>query len=115
MMFPWFFAPYSNYVFTTASECVGMYHQMGIPSSTLMFGCNPKMFHRCTPKPEFQHDIILIANNYDWFSEDKTFRRKAIQDIVAPLVDGGYDIKIYGDAWTTAIDGFRIDEKYYGG
>lgn len=109
------FAPFVNYVFTLADECNRSYRKLGIQSSTLLFGCNPHFFYPRPPKSEYQHDIVLVANNYHWFSEDKSFRRKAIQDLVAPLVAGGYDIKIWGVDWTNPEFGFHIDPKYYGG
>ena len=110
------FAPHCDYVFTTSIECKKIYRSLGKDTSTLLFGCNPKIFRKTEPKPEYQHDIVLVANNYDWFTTDKSFRRKSIQDIVAPLVSNGYDIKIFGsDSWIKAGDGSSIEEKYYGG
>ncbi|WP_300299972.1 CgeB family protein [Anaerosolibacter sp.] len=110
------FAPHCDYVFTTSIEFKKKYNALGKDTSTLLFGCNPKIFRKTPVKLEYQHDIVLVANNYDWFSEDNSFRRKAIRNIVAPLVRGGYDIKIFGsESWMKAADGFSIDSKYYGG
>lgn len=93
------FAPRSTYVFTTAAECVPNYLRMGIPSSTMAFGCNPNLFRPVPPKPQYQFDIVLVANNYPWFAPDKDFRRKAVRDVVAPLVKADYDIMIWGAGW----------------
>ncbi|SHK08579.1 protein of unknown function [Geosporobacter subterraneus DSM 17957] len=110
------FAPHCDYIFTTAVECKKKYKDLGKDTSTLLFGCNPKLFRKTPLKPEYKHDIVLVANNYDWFSRDKGFRRKAIRHILAPLVNGRYDIKVFGsDSWINAKDGFTIDPKYYGG
>lgn len=110
------FAPHCDYIFTTSMECKNKYKKLGKDTSTLLFGCNPKIFRKTESKPEYQHDIVLVANNYDWFSKDKNFRREAIHNIVEPLVSIGYDIKIFGSAgWIDASDGFVIDSKYYGG
>lgn len=109
------FVPHSNFVFTTAVECVDIYKQMGIPASPLLFGCNPKIFHKREVDPKYKHDIVLVANNYFWFSEDKNFRMKAIKDVVAPLTEGGYDIKIWGDSWTKPEYGFHVNPQYAAG
>lgn len=110
------FAPHCDYIFTTSAECKKIYKNLGKDTSTLLFGCNPKIFRKTPPKPKYQHDIVIVANNYDWFSEDKGFRRKAIQQIVAPLVHDGYDIKVFGyESWIKAGDCFTIEDKYYGG
>ncbi|KXG74695.1 CgeB family protein [Thermotalea metallivorans] len=109
------FVPHSNYVFTPAEECNEIYHPLGIASSTLMFGFHPRFFYSQVPKPEYQHDIALVANNFYWFSEEKNFRRKALEDLVVPLINEGYDIKIWGLNWTNPQYGFSIDPKFYGG
>lgn len=106
------FAPHSNYVFTTAEECNEKYRSINIPSSTLLFGFNPKIFHKKPPKKEYKHDIVLIANNYYWFSENKNFRKKAINDILLPLIEANYDVKIWGDKWCDPTYGYNIDPKY---
>lgn len=108
------FAPRSTYVFTTAEECVPLYRGMGRASSTLMFGCNPNLFRPMPPQPQYCHDIALVANNYTWFSADKGFRRKAVRDIVVPLVDAGYDLKIWGAGWDGSDGEVSVGEHWAG-
>lgn len=109
------FAPYSDYVFTTASECNKKYHDMGIPSSTMLFACNPFVFKPMPPRPEYQHDIILVASNYFWFPDDKDYRRQTIKNLVIPLVEAGYDLKVWGAGWTDPEADYTIDQHYCGG
>ncbi len=108
------FAPYSDYVFTPAEECNEKYKKMGIPSSTLMFGYNSDIFTKVPPTPQYKHDIVLVANNYNW-SAYKNIRRKSIENILEPLIVKGYDIKIWGADWTNPSFDYTIDPKYYGG
>lgn len=103
------FAPRCDYVFTTAEECVSRYQQLGKPSSTLLFGCNPQIFRPVDPVPEFQHDIVLVANNYTWFDPANDHRRQAIRDVVMPLCESGYDIRIWGNSWNAPESEFQID------
>jgi len=79
-----------------------------------MFGYNQDIFKKVPSKPEYQHDIVLVANNYNWPAYEN-IQRKAIQDIVKPLIAAGYDIKIWGADWTNPLLEYTIDEKFYGG
>ncbi len=109
------FAPYSDYVFTLAEECIIKYNQLSLPSSTLMFGCNERIFKPVAPKKEYSHDIVLVANYYHWFSEDKSFRKTAIKNLVEPLVQNNYDLKIWGNDWRCPKNGYGLPEKFYAG
>lgn len=108
------FAPHSSYVFTTAEECVKRYREMGLHSSTLLFGCNPRLFRPVPPKPQYQHDIILVANNYTWFDEGRNFRAKTIHDVVRPLIERGYDISIWGCNWSPDECGMDLGPRWGG-
>lgn len=108
------FAPHSDYVFTTTEECVERYRAMGLRSSTLLFGCNPRLFRPVPPKPQYQHDIVLVANNYTWFDEDRNFRAKAINNVVRPLVERGYDISLWGCNWSTEECGMDLGPRWGG-
>lgn len=106
------FAPHADYILTTAEECVPAYRSMGKRSSTLLFGCNPSLFHPVAPRPEYQHDIVLAANRYSWFGPDKTFRRKAIRNMVLPLLEAGYDIHLWGEGWNDPESDFQVDAEH---
>lgn len=95
---PWLaeaYIPYSDIIFTTTAERVPVYRKLGKLSEVLLFGCNPEFHHYVSPKEEYRHDIILVAANYSSrYEEAKWF--------VMPLVERGYDIKIYGIWWDDA-------------
>ncbi|MEW6523730.1 MAG: hypothetical protein AB1445_09220 [Bacillota bacterium] len=90
------FAPYSDLVFTTTVELVGRYVQLGIPTGVLLFGCNPEI-HRPVPRePEFEYDVVLVANNYITGSHRHEVRQRTTEQMVMPLVKAGLDVKIWG-------------------
>ncbi len=86
------FARQCDYTFTTAAECIPKYHKNGLRADLLMFGCNPKYHRQVEPDPKYSHDIALVASNYDCRYDEARY-------MVRCLVDGGYDIKIWGLWW----------------
>lgn len=109
------FAPHSDIVFTTAQEMHEHYRRLHIPCATMPFGVNPDLFHKVAADPKYQHDIILVANNYPWFPEDKRFRDEAIRTVLIPLVERGYDVKVYGVDWTNPQNPINIPTQFHGG
>lgn len=109
------FAPHCDYVFTLAEECNTWYRERGIPSSTLTFACNPDIFKPVPPKKEYSYDLVLAASNYYWFGKGKRFRREAIDIILKPLVDGNYNLKVWGGDWTNPESDYTIPSHMYGG
>ncbi len=109
------FAPESDFIFTTAQEMQARYQSMGIPSDTLMFGANPRFHYPTTPVPKYCHDIILVANNYPWFPAEKGFRNHGIRTILLPLIEKGYDVRVYGTEWTDTTKEIHIPPEYFGG
>lgn len=86
------YAPKVEYIFTTTVECIAKYRGLGKKSELLLFGCNPD-FHRFTGViPEYRHDLVLVASNY-------SSRYQEAQWFIMPLVESGYDIKIWGLWW----------------
>lgn len=86
------FAPRADYIFTTTIECIPAYERLGKKAELLLFGCNP-LFHRFTGvNPAYQHDLVLVASNY-------SSRYEEAQWFIMPLVERGYDIKIWGIWW----------------
>jgi len=86
------FARQCDYTFTTAAECIPKYHQYGLRADLLMFGCNPKYHRQVEPDPQYSHDIVVVASNYDC-------RYDEARNLVRSLVDRGYDIKVWGYWW----------------
>jgi spore maturation protein CgeB len=109
------FAPRSDYVFTTAEECLPRYAELGKPASVLLFGCNPEVHRRVAPKPRYAHDIILVANNYHQYHEEMDARRTAIRNVLMPLIDERMDVGVYGVEWTSPTADIRVPEAFYGG
>lgn len=109
------FAPYSDYIFTTAQEMQERYDQLHKPNSTLLFGVNPDFFRPVNPNPKYKYDIILVANNYPWFPADRRFRDEAIRTVLLPLIDKGYNLKVFGVDWTNPQNTISIPPEYYGG
>ncbi|MBO8158626.1 glycosyltransferase [Thermosyntropha sp.] len=109
------FAPHCDYVFTLAEECNLWYRELKIPSSTLTFACNPEVFRPMPAKNEYKYDIVLAANNYYWFSPDKDFRRRSIDLVLKPLVEHGYNLKVWGAYWTNPNADYTIPSEFYAG
>jgi spore maturation protein CgeB len=86
-----------NFVLTRSHGCIPKYREMGIDAAYFDVGCNPE-FHKAYPsRPEYECDVALIANgNFNWGE----IRYKSVHDLVIPLIDEGFDTKIWGDHWT---------------
>ena len=83
----------ADHVFTTTEECLQTYAKWGIPSSLLLFGCNPDFHRKRVPRPEYTHDICLLAANYDRRFE------KVYNILLNPIIRHGYDILVAGPYW----------------
>ncbi len=103
----------SHYVFTTSIETIGAYAQMGIQAHLLPFGFHPGYYFKGRPnRPRYPYDIVFIGNNYDFSRE----RIEAAQNVLQPLMEGGYNIKIFGNEWwLDKSRPFSIDPQFYGG
>jgi len=86
------YAPLVDYIFTTTVECIPQYEAIGKKAELLLFGCNPEFHHYTGPKREYLHDIVLVASNY-------SSRYEEAEWFVLPLIEQGYDIKIWGIWW----------------
>jgi spore maturation protein CgeB len=104
------YVPGASIIFTTTEERVPVYRSKGKPSEVLLFGCNPEFHKRVSPKKEYQHDIILVAANYSSRYEESAW-------FVMPLVEQGYDIKIYGIWWNDTTRPVNLNNytHVYGG
>lgn len=93
--FCWISLPYArlcDFTFTTAVECIPEYQKNGIKADLLLFACNPGFHRQVLPDPQYQHDIVLVACNYDCRYYESRY-------LVRSLVDQGYDIKVWGHWW----------------
>jgi Uncharacterized protein conserved in bacteria len=86
------YAQWVDYIFTTTLECLPMYKKIGKKAELLLFGCNPDFHYYTGPKKEYEHDIVLVASNY-------SSRYEEAQWFIMPLIEQGYDIRIWGIWW----------------
>lgn len=84
--------PYADCVFTTTIERIPYYRDRGLASDVLLFACNPEMHRNMGKHEQYEHDIVLVGTNY-------SNRYKETEWFVMPLVEAGYDIKIWGLWW----------------
>lgn len=102
----------SQYVFTTAAECIDKYRSYGITAHLMLFACTPSFHHRVEPDPRFNHDCIFVGNNYSQFSA----RLNGMEIILKPLIEKGFDLRVYGlDWWLDRKSRFFIEPNIYGG
>ena len=105
------FAARSDIVFTTSLESIPIYRKHSIKAHLFMFACLPSYHHRVNPESCFEHDLVFAGNQYPHLA-----RMKGEQTILRPLLDGGYDIKIYGsEAWVDQNNYLKIMPSQYGG
>lgn len=109
-------AKFSHCLFTTDGDSLETYKQLGIIADYLPFACDPDIHTRIMPCNEYQHDIVMMANNYN-FKECISLpnRLRGIQNILAPLLDGTYDIRVYGRWWLDEDRAFVLPAQFYGG
>lgn len=106
------YARSSRFVFTTANECIPDYEAHGITAHLMMFACLPSFHRRVNPDKRFLHDLILVGTNFARFEA----REKGIDAVLRPLVDKGYDLKLYGDdQWLNHSCPFHVGNDLYGG
>jgi spore maturation protein CgeB len=86
------YAPEADYIFTTTVECVARYQSLQKKVEVLLFGCNPEFHRNVGVRPEYRHDIVLVASNY-------SSRYDAAQWLVLPLAAAGFDLRIWGLWW----------------
>lgn len=102
----------SQYVFTTAAECISKYFSRGINAHLMMFACSPTFHQRVDSEARFHHDCIFIGNNYSQFPA----RLNGMEIILKPLIEKGFDLKVYGlDWWLNRKSRFYIEPNIYGG
>ncbi|ATW25387.1 CgeB family protein [Candidatus Formimonas warabiya] len=107
----------SDLVFTTAAECIPVYQKSGIPAFLLPHGCCPSEHKKISPQKEYAHDITLLAHNYNVSYDPAYFsyRFHGITNIIRPLADHDFDLKIWGLWWTDPARMYQLPDKNYGG
>lgn len=103
-----------DFVFTVSEECVPRYTDLGVPAAYLSYACNPDLHKRTTPDEKYKNDIIVLSNKYTEYDPERcAFRNQCYHNLIEPVLEGGYDIMIYGLRWD---DGkYQIPAKNRGG
>lgn len=107
----------SDIVFTTVEECIPEYRKRGVKAYLLMHSCHPGTQKRVKPVGAFSHDIVLLANNYNIYNNPEyfKFRIKGVRDLMEPLVENDFDLKVWGLWWRHTDRAYTLPEKFYGG
>lgn len=109
-------ARFSHIIFTTDEDCIEQYDLHGIKAVFLPLACSPCIHTKVQPRQEFKHDIVLLANNYNTKSYIPFPNRiNGIDHILKPLLNGKYDIKVYGLWWLEGDRLFTLPKRYFGG
>ncbi|MBM7855535.1 spore maturation protein CgeB [Desulfohalotomaculum tongense] len=100
-----------THVFTIDPGSVSLYRKMGLVSAYITWACNPEYHRPVPPKEEYRCDIAVVATaGVSW----RGFRRQSVRTLVKPLVENGYDVKIWGKRWDKLdphLVGFSVPEK----
>lgn len=105
-----------DYLFNVDKDSLIKYKHLNLPGSYLPFACDPSTHTKVSKNTKYSHDILLLANNYN----TNTFipfpdRTLGLKNIVIPLLQSKYDMKIYGLWWRDPDRLFILDKKFYGG
>ncbi|ACV62023.1 conserved hypothetical protein [Desulfofarcimen acetoxidans DSM 771] len=106
---PYIEATGQNYIFTINRGSLPFYRKRGYTAHYLPWACNPE-FHRPHMRQEAYHcDIAIVATaGVTWNS----YRKNSVQILLQPLLEKGYNIKIWGSRWDKvdpSIVGFKVD------
>lgn len=88
-------------VATICAESVPDYEAKGFRAACLPFGYNADLYRPVPPRPEYACDIAVVANFYD-AEFDKLNRKRSLHELVRPLLERGYDVKVWGCNWHLA-------------
>ena len=65
-------------------------------------------------EPGEKHQIVLVANNYT-APNSPAYRRESVRNILMPLAESGYDLKVWGNNWTSSLMLYRLAPELCGG
>ena len=107
----------SGAVFTTAKEYIDEYKNRGIDAYLLLHACYKPQNNRVLFQRDFKHDIILLANNYNSYENPGIFKYRihGINNVLKPLVENNFDIKVWGLWWTDWNRIYVLPGALYGG
>lgn len=112
---PFVAASKPTHVVTIDPQSVAMYQSLGLVATYLPWACNPSYHRPDTPKEEYRCDIAVVATaGVTWSG----YRLKAVQLLLKPLIEKGYNLKIWGKRWDEVDEkvlGFSVPHKYLQG
>ncbi|GIQ70816.1 CgeB family protein [Xylanibacillus composti] len=86
-----------SFVLTRSPLCIPAYRDMGIRATYFDVGCNPSFHARQSVHPSYACDVAIVANGNFTLGE---IRYKSVYDLVLPLFDQPYQVKIWGRDWS---------------
>lgn len=98
---PYVLALQPDLVVTICTEYVRRYRELGFRAACLPFGYNHELYRPVAPRAEYVCDIAVVANFYT-NQFDRMNRKRSLQALVSPLLERGYDLKIWGNNWHLA-------------
>lgn len=103
-------------VFTTVLECIEKYEANKVKAKLLLHGCNPLDHRKVPSNPKFQHDLVLLGNNYNvkWKRNYFAYRYEGIKNLIIPLVKNKQDLMVWGHFWRTPDRIYTLPAKHYG-
>jgi spore maturation protein CgeB len=112
----------SDLVLTPVEELIPEYEKYGVTAFLQPNGCS-RRYIKLPPKADYQHDIVLAANNYSMRYVDEEskksihyrFRVDGIYQVVKPLADARRDLKVWGRWWTDFDRAYMLPAAFYGG
>lgn len=108
------FLEFTTFIFTSDGDILEKYKSRGVDAEFLPLACDPNYHRKVVTLPK--DNIVLLANNYNDLNEiPLPYRIIGITNILAPLINGRYNIKVYGLWWQSPNRLFQLDVKFYGG
>lgn len=99
-------------VLTPAKECLPLYQREKIRAVYFHFACNPSFHRPMEPLPEYDCDLLLVANYYTSYPE----RKVGVETILTPLLTGEFRVKVYGNEhWLANTDHYTLPKDIYQG
>ncbi|MBO8137432.1 MAG: glycosyltransferase [Desulfotomaculum sp.] len=85
-----------THVFTIDPGSIPIYKKMGKVSGYLTWACNPDYHRSAAPRDEYKCDIAVVATaGITW----QGYRKESVRILIKPLLERGYNIKIWGKRW----------------
>ncbi|SHH34645.1 Spore maturation protein CgeB [Thermosyntropha lipolytica DSM 11003] len=98
----------AEFVCTTTCELIPEYQKMGKKAALMLFCCNPDFHRMVESNPEYRCDIMFVGSNYE-------IRTWVSRFMLQPLLEKGYNLKVWGHWWRDSDKPFTIPPEFYKG